>query len=99
MTTLGDVAYPARMNISEVAMAAAITVSITGVSYAAFNTGALTDRAKAVAAAATCRAVDEGIVAYVAGRDANPVTINDLAPYVSGDLSAFRIVNGRAAGP
>jgi hypothetical protein len=87
------------VHLSEVAMAAAITVSIAGVSYAALNTDGLTGTAKTVAGRASCRAVDQAIVAYVAQHDRTPTTIGQLQPSVRGDISAYRIVRGRAAGP
>ncbi|AGL17900.1 hypothetical protein [Actinoplanes sp. N902-109] len=87
------------MNITEVAMAAAITVSIGGVSYVAFNTQALTGRTEAVANAVSCRTVDDAIVAYLAQHDAAPTRVAQLTPYVKGDISAYRIDRGRAAGP
>jgi uncharacterized protein YijF (DUF1287 family) len=80
-------------------MAAAITVSVVGVSYAAFNTDALTERAQTVADAASCHTVDDAIVAYVAVHSDEPRSIADLQPYVRGDISAWRIENGIAAGP
>jgi hypothetical protein len=87
------------VHISEVAVAAAITASLAGVSYAAFNTDALTEPARTVADEATCRAVDDAIVAYLARYDAAPHRIADVAPYVRGDISAYRIEDGLAAGP
>lgn len=87
------------MNLSEVAMAAAITVSIAGVSYAALNTTSVTGTAKTVASQATCRAVDQAIVAYVAQNSTVPTTIKQIKPFVKGDISAYRIVKGQAAGP
>jgi hypothetical protein len=87
------------MHIAEVAMAAAATVSIAGVSYAALNTDSLTGRAHMVAGQADCRAVDTAIAAYLAEKDAAPQEIADVAPYVRGDISAYRIVDGLAAGP
>lgn len=85
--------------MSEVAMAAAITVSVVGVSYVAFKPDAMTEAAEAVAAQATCRAVDQAILAYVAQHDTVPRDVADVRPYVDGDVSAYRIVRGRAAGP
>lgn len=87
------------MNLSELAMAAAITVSIGGVSYAVVNTGHLTDKAAKVSQQATCRTVDGAIVAYVAQHGTPPTRTADLKPYVDGDISAYRIVRGQAAGP
>jgi hypothetical protein len=87
------------VNLSEVALAAAITVSISGVSYVALSPADLGDTAQGVAGEATCRAVETAIVAYAAQHDAVPTAIAQLRPLVRGDLSAYRIVDGRAAGP
>ena len=87
------------MQINEAVVAAAVTVSIAGLSYAAFNSDSLTRRADAVATAADCRAVDAAIVAYVAEHASAPAGVEQLRPYVRGDVSAYRIVHGRAAGP
>ncbi|GGQ59407.1 hypothetical protein GCM10010166_31070 [Couchioplanes caeruleus subsp. azureus] len=87
------------MKLSEVAMAAAITVSIAGVSYATLNTRSVTSAATEVAAQASCQAVDEAIVAYEARHHAAPTRIAQLKPFVKGDVSAYRITGGRAAGP
>jgi hypothetical protein len=80
-------------------MAAAITVSVGGVSYTALNVDEVTGSARTVADRASCRTVDEAVVAYLAQHDTAPTTITQLRPYVRGDISAYRIVRGRAAGP
>ena len=87
------------MQINEAVVAAAVTVSIAGLSYAAFNSDSLTRRADAVATAADCRTVDAAIVAYLAEHASAPTGVEQLKPYVRGDVSAYRIVHGRAAGP
>lgn len=87
------------MHLSEVAVAAALTVSIAGVSYAAFDSGALTDRAQTVADAATCRTLESAVVAYVAEHDAGPRTITDLRPYVRGDVTKYHLQDGLPVGP
>ena len=87
------------MQISEVAMAAAITMSVAGLSYTALNPSVLTDRAETVANQATCRAVDQAIVAYASVNDTPARSVGDLKPYVNGDISAYRIIRGAAAGP
>ena len=87
------------MNLSEVAMAAAITVSISGVSYAALNVDGLSGSTRAVADQATCHSVDGAVVAFVAQHNAAPTTIKQLSPYLKGDISAYRIIAGRADGP
>ena len=87
------------MHLSEVAMAAAITVSIAGLSYAALNTDGIRGTAESVAGRATCRTVDEAIVGYAAQHGTTPTAVDQLRPWVRGDISAYRIVAGRAAGP
>jgi hypothetical protein len=87
------------VQIGEVAAATAITLGIAGVSYAAFNSDALIRRTEVVADSADCRAVDTAIVAYVGRHGLAPASIDEIKPYVRGDVSAYRIVNGRAAGP
>ena len=87
------------MQINEAVVAAVVTISIAGVSYAAFNSGSLIRRADVVATAADCRAVDAAIVAYEARHGAAPAFVDQLKPYVRGDVSAYRIVRGQAAGP
>ncbi|MEU4424946.1 hypothetical protein AB0F81_30365 [Actinoplanes sp. NPDC024001] len=83
----------------ELAMAAAVTVSISGVSYAALNPQRLEANAGVVADQATCRAVDTAIVGYVAQHGETPRNVRQLRDYVKGDLSRYRIVDGMAAGP
>jgi len=56
-------------------------------------------RAREVAGQATCRTVDSAIVAYVALNDEAPRQIGDLTEFVNGDITAYRIVDGMAAGP
>ena len=80
-------------------MAAALTVSIAGVSYAGLNRETLTESARSVADRATCRTVNEAIVGYTVLNDRPPTSIGELAPLVQGDVSAYRIVLGVAAGP
>jgi hypothetical protein len=87
------------VHLSEVAMAAAITVSIAGVSYAALNTGGVTRTAETVANQASCRTVNQAIAGYVAQHSTAPTRIRQLQPWVEGDISKYRIVKGRAAGP
>jgi len=87
------------VHLTHVAMAAAVTVSVAGVSYAAFNPAQAEQHAREVAGQATCRAVDSAIAAYVALNDEPPATVGDLAGYLKGDITAYRIVGGVAAGP
>ncbi|MFI7599851.1 hypothetical protein [Actinoplanes sp. NPDC049681] len=74
-------------------------MSVAGLSYAALSTGPVTSTAVKVSNQASCRTVDGAIVAYVAQHGAAPKRTADLKPYVNGDISAYRIVRGQAAGP
>ena len=85
--------------MSEAVVAAVVTLSITGVSYAAFNSGTLVRHTEVVADTADCRTVDSAIVAFVARHGAAPASIDEIKPYVRGDVSRYRIVNGQATGP
>lgn len=87
------------MHLTELLMAAAVTISVAGVSYAAFDPEELVAATGAVTEQVSCRAVDTAIVGYVSVRDQEPESVADLAGYVKGDISAYRIVGGVAAGP
>jgi hypothetical protein len=80
-------------------MAAAVTMGVAGVSYSALDPDALEAKAQVVADRATCRTVDSAIVAYVGVNGAEPSSVAELAGYVKGDITAYRIVNGMASGP
>jgi hypothetical protein len=72
---------------------------IAGASYTALNPDRAVKQAQEVAATASCRTVDAAITAYVAIHDEPPTRIADLVGYVKGDIAAYRIVDGVAAGP
>ena len=99
MSTGSSVAYGASVHLTHVAMAAAVTVSVAGVSYAALNPDRLEDRARRVAAQATCRTVDSAIAAYVSIHGDPPASIADLRGFAKGDITAYRIADGMAVGP
>jgi hypothetical protein len=87
------------VQLTELMMAAAITVSVGGVAYAELNPDEISAPAREVAAQATCRTVDTAIAAYMAVYDEEPATVADLADLVEGDITAYRIADGVAAGP
>lgn len=87
------------MHLTHVVMSAAVTLSVAGVSYAALKPDAVERETRVVADQVTCRAVDEAIVAYVGLNGSEPRSIAQLAGFVDGDIRAYRIVAGRAAGP
>ena len=87
------------MHLTQIAVAAAVTLGITGLSYTALNSQALEKSARAVAAQATCRTVNSAIVAYAGEHGSAPASARELVAYVDGDITAYRIVRGKAAGP
>ena len=87
------------MQLIHLAVASVVTFSIAGVSYVALKPADLERTARVVAAQADCRAVNEAIVAYVSVNDRDPRSVDQLRDYVKGDISAYRIVRGMAAGP
>jgi hypothetical protein len=87
------------MNLTETVVVAVITVGVAGTAYTVMGPAALTHKAEATAAQATCQAVDAAVVAYVAERGAAPRGIGDLRPYVRGDITAYRLDEGIAVGP
>ena len=80
-------------------MTAAVTLSVVGASYSALKPDDLEQKARAVADKATCRTVDSAIVAYAGVYGTPPGSVRELAGYVDGDITAYRVVGGRAAGP
>lgn len=80
-------------------MVSVITASIGSASYFALNPRQLESRAQAVADQASCRTVDTAIVGYLMNNGEQPTTVGQLASYVRGDISKYRIVNGLAEGP
>ena len=87
------------MHIASVAVTAVVTFSVVGASYAVLSPSRTEQQARLVADRATCRAVESAIVAYVAQHDTDPVSITQLAGLLDGDISRYRLVRGRAAGP
>ncbi len=87
------------MHLTQVTVAAVVTLSIAGISYAALDSKVLERSAREVASRATCRAVDSAIIAYTGEHGSAPTSVRDLSGYLDGDISAYRVVRGRAAGP
>ncbi len=87
------------MRLIHIPVTAAVTLSIAVVSYAQFDPKGSERQARIVAEKATCQAVDSAIVAYVGAHGIAPASISDLAGYLKGDISGYRIVRGQAAGP
>ncbi len=87
------------MTLMEMTMASVITLGTVASATISVDAPALTRRAETAAAQATCRAVDTAILAFYTDRQVLPTTQRDVQPYVKGDISRYRIIAGRAAGP
>jgi hypothetical protein len=87
------------VHLTQIAMAATVTLGIAGVCYTALDSEAIEEAARDAAAQATCRTVDSAIVAYAAVHGDPPASVTELTDYVKGDITAYRIVDGQAAGP
>jgi hypothetical protein len=87
------------MHLTNVVMSAVVALSVAGGSYLALNPAQMKRPTQMIADHATCRVVDQSIVAYLAVTGEAPRTMADLRDYVEGDVHAYRIVAGRAAGP
>jgi hypothetical protein len=87
------------MNITEVAMVAAITLGTVATAAVSMDVPALSRQAESTVARANCRSVDTAIIAYVSEWEVLPAALKDVKPYVQGDVTAYRIVAGKAVGP
>ena len=80
-------------------MATVITTGVCGASYLALKPDQLEKSARVAVAQVDCRTVDSAIVAYVGVHGRAPKSIGELTGHVQGDISAYRVVRGTAAGP
>lgn len=87
------------MRLIHIPVTAAVTLSIAAASYSQLDARAAEEQARSVAEKATCRTVDSAILAYVGVHGEAPRSVNELAGYVKGDISGYRIVHGQAMGP
>jgi len=87
------------VRLTHASVTAVVTLGIAASSYAALNPAVLQKRATTVAEQPTCRTVNDAIVVYAGINERLPLSVADLAVYVTGDISAYRIVGGKAAGP
>ncbi|MCY1139589.1 hypothetical protein OWR29_16440 [Actinoplanes sp. Pm04-4] len=87
------------MHVSHIVVAATVTLSVSAVCYSQFDSRKAEQQARAVADKATCRAVDSAILAYVGVHGGAPSSVSQLTGYLDGDITAYRVVRGRAAGP
>jgi type II secretory pathway pseudopilin PulG len=88
-----------RVTLTEITMTAVVTLGTVASAAVSVNMPALTRQSEATADQVTCRAVDTAIMAYYTEQQALPTVIADVTPYLQGDVSAYRVVSGRADGP
>lgn len=87
------------MKLTETAVVMAITLGTLGAAATQVDVGRLAHRTTVTAAQVTCHTIDTAIAAYHAERGTMPTVVTDIRPYVRGDVSPYRIDQGRAAGP
>ena len=87
------------MNLTEAAMVAAVTMGVAASAYVAMDSSGLIHRAEATADKASCRSVEMAVLKFVDVRGTTPTVLNDLRPYVSGDITGYRIERGVVVGP
>ena len=87
------------MTLTEMAMTAVVTLGTVASVAVAVDIPTLSSESESTAAEATCRSVDTAILAFYAEHQVLPTTIEQITPYVLGDVTAYRIVSGAAAGP
>jgi hypothetical protein len=80
-------------------MVATITLGTVASAAVTMDIPAMTRQAQSAVDQVNCRQVDTAILAYVAERQKQPVSVADVQPYVQGDISAYRILRGRVTGP
>jgi hypothetical protein len=87
------------VKLTETAVVMAVTLGTVGVAWSQLDVDRMTRRATVTAAQVSCHTVDTAIAAYLIDVGTVPTRITDLGHYVQGDISAYRIDRGRAAGP
>ncbi|MBM2619994.1 hypothetical protein JIG36_31220 [Actinoplanes sp. LDG1-06] len=87
------------MHLTHITVAATVTLSIAAICYSQFDPKGSEQQARTAADKATCRAVDSAIVAYAGLHGEAPKAVSQIAGYLKGDITAYRIVNGQATGP
>lgn len=87
------------MNITETVIVGAVTLSVAGAAFAVVNPAALTHRAEVTATKASCRSVEQAVLAYADQKGTAPTVIAELRPYVRGDISDYRLLEGVVVGP
>jgi hypothetical protein len=87
------------VKVTQLVVSLVVTTGTAATAVVAVDVPGITTMVRTVAGQATCRTVNIAILAYTAEHDVAPLTLADIRPYAYGDISAFRIVDGVAAGP
>ncbi len=87
------------VRLIEAAVTLAVTLGTTATGLTAFDPQDRLSGVREIADRAGCRTVEAAVAAHLAAHDALPGSITDLAPYVRGDVSGYRLVRGVVTGP
>jgi hypothetical protein len=87
------------VTLTEMTMVATITLGTVASAAMTMDVPAMSKDAQATVSLANCRQVNTAILAFYAERQAQPTSLADVDPYVQGDISAYRVVRGKAVGP
>ncbi len=88
------------MRLTEFVVSLVVATGTAAAAYTALDLPALAAGTTATVRRADCRAVDTAIAGYTAEHGVPPTRAADLGPYLSGDLSGYRITAAAtAAGP
>ena len=87
------------MKAMETAVVMTVTLSTVAIAWTQMDAPRMSARTVAAAAQVSCHTVETAIAAYATDRGVPAATITDIRPYVLGDISAYRIDRGHAAGP
>jgi hypothetical protein len=94
-----SVAQGDSVTLTEMTVTAIVTLGTVATAAVSVDIPELSRQAEGTAGQANCRAVDTAILAYYSEEQVLPTAIKDVEPYIQGDISAYRIVSGKAAGP
>jgi hypothetical protein len=87
------------MRLTEVVMSMGVALGGLAAAVHVLDLPVLSQRSERVATTASCRAVNLAILAYASRTDTVPTHVEQVRPWVTGDVSAYRLVDGVATGP
>ncbi len=87
------------MNLTEIGVTLTVVLGAGAAAFVAVDMPRLTGGVQTTADKATCHAAENAFAAYTTAEGRPPRTIADIAPYVSGDLTEYRITPRGVTGP